>query len=224
MGAMNIIVKNFGVVDYASTFESMKHHCDARASGDPDEIWLVEHPSVYTQGVSGKAEHIRQVIDIPVVQTNRGGQVTYHGPGQIVAYPLIDLRRLNIFVKEYVYRLEEAVIKTLLHFDITGHRIASAPGVYVNLEDPFGNSVPRWPQKNIFDGFGKIAALGIKVSRHVAYHGLSLNVDMDLRPFDNIHPCGYQQLRVVAMSQFGARRSVDDVRHVLGRKLSTYLS
>ena len=134
---------------------------------------------------------------IPVVATNRGGQVTYHGPGQVVAYPLLDLRQRGYFVKEYVHRIEEAVIRTLMHFGVTGHRVASAPGIYVRLNDPFAHAaLTRSPPTRVtrFGGLGKVAALGIKVTRHCTYHGVSLNVDMDLSPFDRINPCGYQGL------------------------------
>jgi lipoyl(octanoyl) transferase len=161
---------------------------------------------------------------IPVVQTNRGGQVTYHGPGQVVAYPLIDLKRQNIFVKEFVYRLEQSVIKTLEHFGVTGHRVAGAPGIYVNLADPFGHAVLAGPRSGPFDGLGKIAALGIKVSRHCTYHGVALNVAMDLRPFDGIHPCGYAGLQTVDLSTIGVQAPWCDVADVLAAKLATYLS
>ena len=131
---------------------------------------------------------------IPVVRSDRGGQVTYHGPGQVVAYPLVDLRRLHIYVKEYVYRLEQAVLKTLESLGVTGHRVAGAPGIYVRLDDPFGHAALNGPSApaDRFRGLGKIAALGVKVSRHCAYHGVALNVEMDLSPFDGIDPCGYR--------------------------------
>ena len=131
---------------------------------------------------------------IPVVPTNRGGQVTYHGPGQVVAYPLVDLRRLGIYVKEYVFRLEQALLKTLETYGVTGHRVRGEPGVYVRLDDPAGHAVLPPPDAAApFAGLGKIAAIGVKVSRHRAYHGVALNVAMDLRPFERIHPCGHEQ-------------------------------
>ena len=162
-----------------------------------DELWLVEHAPVFTQGIAGRAEHVRDAQGIPVVQSNRGGQVTYHGPGQVVAYPLVDLRRLHIYVKEYVYRLEHAVLKVLEDHGVTGHRVAGAPGIYVRLDDPFGHAALAGPAPpgDPFRGLGKIAALGIKVSNHCAYHGVALNVAMDLSPFERIDPCGYAGLR-----------------------------
>ena len=204
----------------------MRAFTEARRPDTPDEIWLCEHPPVYTQGLAGKADHVLNAGGIPVVQTNRGGQVTYHGPGQVVAYPLIDLKRLRVYVKEYVYRLEQAVIKTLAQHGVTGHRVAGAPGICVKLDDPFGHAVlgPVQPGQDPFNGLGKIAALGIKVSRHCTYHGVALNVAMDLRPFDGINPCGYAGLRAVDLSTIGVQASWEDVAETLGRKLATYLS
>jgi lipoyl(octanoyl) transferase len=202
----------------------LRAYTEARTAGTPDEIWLCQHPPVYTQGLAGKPEHVLDPRGIPVVQTNRGGQVTFHGPGQVVAYPLIDLKRQNIFVKEYVYRLEQSVIKTLEHFGVTGHRVAGAPGIYVQLADPFGHAALSGLGRGQFDGLGKIAALGIKVSRHSTYHGVALNVAMDLRPFDGINPCGYAGLQTVDLSTIGVQAPWDDVAEVLAAKLATYLS
>jgi lipoyl(octanoyl) transferase len=213
-----------GHVDCESTIAAMRAFTEARTLDTRDQIWLCEHPPVYTQGLAGKPEHVLNPHGIPVVQTNRGGQVTYHGPGQVVAYPLIDLKRLNIYVKEYVYRLEQAVIKTLEHFGVTGHRVAGAPGIYVNLEDPFGHAVLTGPLVDPFEGLGKIAALGIKVSRHCTYHGVALNVAMDLQPFDGINPCGYAGLQTVDLSTIGAQALWGDVAEVLAAKLASYLS
>ena len=196
----------------------------ARTPGTPDEIWLCEHTPVYTQGLAGKSEHVLTPGDVPVVPTDRGGQVTFHGPGQVVAYPLIDLRRLGIYVKEYVFRLEQAVLRTLEHFGVTGHRVVGAPGIYVNLADPFGHAALAGPRVNAFEGLGKIAALGIKVSRHCSYHGVSLNVAMDLRPFAGINPCGHPGLRTVDLSTIGVRAAVDEVADLLGRSLASRLS
>jgi lipoyl(octanoyl) transferase len=194
-----------GHVPYEAAVDEMKVFTAARGPGTADEIWLVEHAPVYTQGLAGKAEHLLAPGEIPVVQTNRGGQVTYHGPGQVVAYPLVDLRRLGIYVKEYVYRLEDAILRTLEDFGVTGHRVAGAPGIYVRLDDPFGHSAlagPR-PPDDPFRGLGKIAALGVKVSNHCTYHGVALNVAMDLRPFDLINPCGYAGLKTVDLATLG---------------------
>jgi lipoyl(octanoyl) transferase len=202
----------------------MRAFTEARTPETPDQLWVCEHPPVYTQGLAGKAEHVIDAHGIPVVQTNRGGQVTYHGPGQVVVYPLIDLKRLNIYVKEYVYRLEQAVIKTLEQFGVTGHRVPGAPGIYVNLADPFGHAALTGPRLDAFEGLGKVAALGIKVSRHCTYHGVALNVAMDLQPFDGINPCGYQGLRTVDLSTIGVQAHWSEVADVLAAKLVNYLS
>lgn len=213
-----------GTVDYEPTLTAMRAFTDARTPDTPDEIWLCEHPPVYTQGLAGRPEHVLEARGIPVVQANRGGQVTYHGPGQVVAYPLIDLRRLNIYVKEYVFRIEQAVLRTLAHFGVTGHRVGGAPGIYVNLADPFGHATPTGPSADPFAGLGKIAALGIKVSRHCTYHGVALNVAMDLQPFAGINPCGYAGLRTVDLSTIGVPASIDEVADVLGHRLADGLS
>lgn len=176
-----------GQVDYEATANAMRSFTECRTPETPDQIWLCEHPSVYTQGLAGKPEHVRDAHGIPVVQSNRGGQVTYHGPGQVVAYPLVDLARLGIHVKEYVYRLEHCALKTLEGLGVTGHRVAGAPGIYVKIDDPFGHAAITGPRADRFAGLGKIAALGVKISRHRAYHGLALNVAMDLTPYGQIN-------------------------------------
>ena len=140
-----MILKNLGQVDYAQSFAAMRDFTDQRGPQTPDELWICEHPPTYTQGLAGKAGHLLNPAGIPVVQSNRGGQVTYHGPGQVVAYPLIDLRRAGYFVREYVYRLESAVIQTLADFGITGHRVGGAPGIYVRLEDPQSHAALTGP-------------------------------------------------------------------------------
>ncbi len=213
-----------GRVDYAATLDEMRAFTETRGADTPDEIWLCEHAPVFTQGIAGKAEHLLVPGDVPVMQTNRGGQVTYHGPGQVVAYPLIDLRRLNIFVKEYVYRLEHCVLKTLEGFDVTGHRVAGAPGIYVILADPQGHAALTGPRADPFAGLGKIAALGIKVSRHCTYHGVALNVAMDLSPFSRINPCGYAGLATVDLATLGVRTDWQTVAERLGDKLAAHLS
>jgi lipoyl(octanoyl) transferase len=179
---------------------------------------------VFTQGLAGKADHVLDPGDIPVVSTNRGGQVTYHGPGQVVAYPLVDLQRAGYFVKEYVYRLEEAVIRTLGEYGVTGHRVAGAPGIYVRLADPGSHEALTGPGRDPFAGLGKIAALGIKVSRHRTYHGLALNVAMDLQPFERINPCGYAGLRTVDLSTIGVSTTWNEAAALLGHKLEALLS
>lgn len=217
-------VVQLGRVDYASAYDAMRAFTATRSENTTDEIWLCEHPSVYTQGLAGKAEHVLDAHGIAVVQTNRGGQVTYHGPGQVVAYPLVDLRRLGIFVKEYVYRLEQGVLKTLQSYGVTGHRVPGAPGVYIRLADPFGHAVLTWPRADRFEGLGKIAAVGIKVSRNCAYHGVALNVAMDLSPFGRIDPCGYAGLRTVDLATLGVTTDWDTAARRLGEKLASHLS
>jgi lipoyl(octanoyl) transferase len=220
---MRIVVR--GRVPYEPTYEAMREFTAARTPRSEDEIWLCEHPPVFTQGLAGKPEHVHASGDIPVVATNRGGQVTYHGPGQVVAYPLVDLQRAGYYVKEYVYRLEEAVIRTLMHFGVTGHRVRGAPGIYVNLDDPAGHARIDLPEGlHRFDGLGKIAALGIKISRHCAYHGVALNVAMDLEPFRRIDPCGYAGLETVDLSTIGVSTTWEEAASVFGQKLATQLA
>ncbi|RPE72359.1 lipoyl(octanoyl) transferase [Tibeticola sediminis] len=215
-----------GRVDYGPTLAAMQDYTARRDAHTPDELWICEHPSVYTQGLAGRAEHVLAPGDIPVVQTNRGGQVTYHGPGQVVAYPLIDLRRAGYFVKEYVWRLEAALIDTLAQFGVTGHRVSGAPGVYVRLDDPFSHAALTGPMPagDPFRGLGKIAALGIKVSRNCSYHGVALNVAMDLEPYARINPCGYAGLRTVDLSTIGVAARWDDVARQLARELERRLA
>jgi lipoyl(octanoyl) transferase len=238
-----------GLVPYAPTFEAMQAYTAARSHSMPSEmsipgqiglqplqnlpdmLWICEHSPVFTQGLAGKAEHVLGAGDIPVVQTNRGGQVTYHGPGQVVAYPLLDLKTRGYFVKEYVHRIEESVIRTLAHFGITGHRVRGAPGIYVRLDEPGSHArllgADGLPMQEAElatrRDVGKIAALGIKVSRHFTYHGVALNVAMDLSPYERINPCGYAGLRTVDMAFCGVQASWDDVARVLADKLVAYL-
>ena len=233
-----MLVRALGQVDYVPTYDAMRQFTETRLADTPDEIWLCEHPPTFTQGLAGKADHLLAPGDIAVVPTNRGGQVTYHGPGQVVAYPLIDLQRAGYFVKEYVFRVEEAVIRTLAQWDVTGHRVAGAPGIYVRLNDPSGHGLlAQRPQKRAssnsttnantapdFQGLGKIAALGIKVSRHCTYHGVALNVAMDLSPFDRINPCGYAGLQTVDLSTMGVQAAWQDVAQTLAGHLSALLA
>jgi lipoyl(octanoyl) transferase len=221
-----LAVKTLGLVGYASTFDAMRAFTEARMPDTPDELWLCEHPPVFTQGLAGKAEHVLEAHGIPVVATNRGGQVTYHGPGQVVAYPLMDLKRLGYYVKEYVFRLESAVLKTLEHFGVTGHRVSGAPGIYVKLDDPFGHSAlagPR-PADEPFRGLGKIAALGIKLTSHRTYHGVALNVAMDLKPFAWINPCGYAGLQTVDLATLGVSTDWATVAQELSKRLASQLA
>ena len=217
-------VEVLGRVDYVATLAAMREFTAQRGPDTADRIWLCEHAPVYTQGVAGLADHVLDAHGIPVVPTNRGGQVTYHGPGQVVAYPLVDLKRLGIYVKEYVYRLEHCVIKTLESVGVTGHRVAGAPGIYVQLADPFGHAAIAPPADDRFAGLGKIAALGIKVSRHCTYHGVALNVAMDLSPFDGIDPCGYAGLKTVDLATLGVFTDWATVAQRLGDRLAAHLS
>jgi lipoyl(octanoyl) transferase len=228
----------------------MQSYTAKRHDTTPDKLWICEHSSTYTQGLAGKNEHVLNPGDIPVVATNRGGQVTYHGPGQIVAYPLLDLKRSGYFVKEYVYRIEEAVIRTLMQFGVTGHRVAGAPGIYVRLNDPTSHALLAQRPMNLvsdptakrsgsnpnssgsdllatgpnFEGLGKIAALGIKVSRNCTYHGVALNVAMDLEPYSRINPCGYAKLQTVDLSTIGVSASWQEVAELFSQKLVSYLA
>jgi lipoyl(octanoyl) transferase len=177
-----MIVRPFAPADYLPTLEAMRAFTAARDDDTPDEIWLVEHPPVFTQGLAGKSEHVLAPGEIPVIRTERGGQVTYHGPGQVVAYTLVDLRRHRLGVRDLVCRLEAAAIETCAASGVRAVRKPGAPGLYV--ADAAGGPGP------------KIASLGLKVSRGCAYHGIALNVAMDLEPFERIHPCGYAGLQV----------------------------
>lgn len=217
---------HLGMVEYLPTFEAMQAFTAQRNAQSPDQLWVCEHPPVFTQGLAGRAEHLLQTGNIPVVASNRGGQVTYHGPGQVVAYPLIDLQRAGYYVKEYVFRLEEAVIRTLSELGVTGHRVRSAPGIYIRLDDPFSHTRlgPAAPGEDPFKGLGKIAALGIKVSRHCTYHGLALNVAMDLSPYSCINPCGYAGLPTVDLSTIGVSITWDEAADSLTRHLRALLT
>ena len=182
--------RRLGLVDFPPTFEAMKVFTAARTGATDDEIWLLQHPPVYTQGLSGQAEHVLDAGAIPVVHIDRGGQVTYHGPGQLIAYVLYDLRRAGMNVRELVECLERAVINVLADHGITAHGDPAARGVYVRGK--------------------KIAALGLKISRGRSYHGLSLNVDMDLSPFAGINPCGHEGLEVTSVQlELGADERID---------------
>lgn len=175
-----LTVRRLGLADYLPVWRAMQDFTDRRDADSGDELWLVQHPPVFTQGQAGRAEHVLAPGEIPVVQVDRGGQVTYHGPGQIVGYPLVDLRRRGIGVKEFVHRIEEAIIRVLAHYGVSGDRVAGAPGIYV--------------------GGAKIASLGLRVRRGCSFHGLAFNIDMDLEPFRRINPCGYAGLEVTQLS------------------------
>ncbi|MBI3431334.1 MAG: lipoyl(octanoyl) transferase LipB [Hydrogenophilales bacterium] len=193
------IVRHLGRVEYEPTWRAMQDFTAQRTADTPDEIWLVEHPPVYTQGQAGKAEHLIAATDIPVVPIDRGGQITYHGPGQVVAYVLVDLRRRGYGIRELVTRMEQAVIDLLAAQGVAAARLAGAPGVYV-------------------DG-AKIAALGLRVRHGCTYHGLALNVDMDLRPFAAINPCGYAGMVVTQCRDLGVNLSLPQAEHALTQAL-----
>lgn len=190
-----VIVKNLGRVAYLRTWESMQVFTARRDAETPDEIWLVEHAPVYTVGLNGKPEHLLQPTDIPVIKIDRGGQITYHGPGQIVVYLLVDLKRRGYGVRELVSRMERAVVALLAEYGVTAESRRDAPGVYVNG--------------------AKIAALGLRIKRGCSYHGLSLNVDMDLSPFLAINPCGYPGMAVTQTTSLG----ITDGMQTLAEKL-----
>lgn len=216
---------HLGRTDHADCEARMRAFTAARAADTPDEIWLTEHPPVYTLGVAGRSAHVRAAGDIPVLRSDRGGQVTYHGPGQVVAYPLVDLRRLGIYVREYVFRIETAVLQVLEGYGLTGYRVAGAPGIYVRLADPAGHAAPSGPPDPrdplaALRGLGKVAALGLKVSRHCAYHGVALNVAMDLEPYARIDPCGYPGLRSVDLARLGVSTTWDEAAARLAQRLA----
>ncbi|MDO8694885.1 MAG: lipoyl(octanoyl) transferase LipB [Sheuella sp.] len=195
-----------GLSDYQTVWQAMQQFTADRTADTADEIWLVEHHPVYTLGLAGKSEHLLNAGNIPVVKTDRGGQITYHGPGQVMAYVLMDLKRAGIYIKEMVNQLEESTIVTLAEFGIEhATRKPGAPGVYV-------------PGRT---GLAKIAALGIKVRNGCTYHGMALNIDMDLTPFDGINPCGYAGLQTVCMANYGVQASLEDVGQTLAEQIAT---
>lgn len=208
------LVRPLGRADYLATWEAMREFTATRGADTRDEIWVVEHAPVFTLGQAGRLDHVLAAGEIPIVPTDRGGQVTYHGPGQVVAYPLVDLRRLGIYVKELVFCIEQASIQTLAAFGVDGRRVKGAPGVYV-----------PWPGgAGEFAGLAKIAALGIKVTRGCSYHGVSLNVAMDLEPYARINPCGYAGLRTIDMATLGLAATPESVAEVLAERLVSHLS
>lgn len=197
------IIRELGRQPFTTVWPAMERYTDTRGEEAMDELWLVEHDPVFTLGQAGKPEHVLAPGDIPVVQTNRGGQVTYHGPGQLVAYPLVDLRRIGIGVREFVCRIEQALIDTMACCNIQAVRKEGAPGVYVCGE--------------------KVAALGLRVRRGCSFHGLAFNIDMDLEPFQRINPCGYVGLQVTSMVKLGSSTTLSDIKSVLIFELSKQL-
>lgn len=203
-----MIVRRLGSTDYAATWHAMQRFTDERDAASSDELWLTEHPPVYTLGLAGRREHLLRDSAIPVMKVDRGGQVTYHGPGQLVAYTLVDLRRARISIRDMVRRLEGAVIEWLASHRIAAYGKPSAPGVYV---DRAGSEA-------------KIAALGLKVRNHCTYHGLAVNIAMDLAPFLDIDPCGYPGLAVTQVADLGVVRTVAEAGDELAPILAGHLS
>lgn len=203
MSSPELLIRRLGLMTYEPVWHAMQAFTNQRDHLTPDELWLVEHPPVFTQGQAGQAEHILAPGDIPVIQVDRGGQVTYHGPGQIVAYPLIDIKRLGMGVRGLVTAIEEAIISVLQGFGVKAELIKGAPGVYV-------------------DGV-KIASLGLRIRKGRSFHGLAFNVDMDLEPFQRINPCGFQGLQVTNLSALAPAVSMAEVEDRLIAGLSEVL-
>lgn len=206
---MSIIVKQLGLQPYLETWQAMQDFTNNRTAETDDEIWIVEHPPVFTQGLNGKAEHLLKTTNIPVVQTDRGGQITYHGPGQAVLYVLVDLKRAKLGVRALVSELENSIIEYLTDLGITSEARKDAPGVYVNGQ--------------------KIASLGLKIRQQRSYHGLALNVDMDLSPFDKVNPCGLQGMQMTqianlidAKTKLDIRQIGDHLAQILSRSIATH--
>ena len=200
-----IKIRERGLQDYVKTWEEMKSFTENRNSNTPDELWTLEHNSVFTQGLSGKPEHLLKATKIPIIQSDRGGQISYHAPGQLIIYCLIDIKRLGIGIKKMVTIIEQSLIELLSSYDITAHTLKGAPGVYVNDS--------------------KIAALGLKVKQGRTYHGLSLNIDMDLSPYKLINPCGYSDLEVTKMHNLTDNTlSISDIQHELSEHLINYIT
>lgn len=198
-----IIFKELGLVDYEKTLEAMQAYTATRTPETPDEIWFCEHPPVFTQGRFGEAHHLLKRTDIPVVHTDRGGQVTYHGPGQLIAYCLIDLKRHALSIKAFVCLLERTVIQVLRDLGINAHTWPERPGVYIENQ--------------------KICSLGLRVRRGCTYHGLALNIDMDLSPFSSINPCGYADQKMTHVKDWNANASLQDIQHLLKERLKLSL-
>ena len=200
-----IKIREKGLQDYVKTWEEMKSFTENRNSDTPDELWTLEHNSVFTQGLSGKPEHLLKATKIPIIQTDRGGQITYHGPGQLIIYCLIDIKRLGIGIKKMVTIIEQSLVELLSSYDITAHTLKGAPGVYVNDS--------------------KIAALGLKVKQGRTYHGLSLNITMDLSPYKSINPCGYSDLKVTKMRHLTNNTlRISDIQRELSEYLIHYIT
>ena len=201
---MSIVVHHLGTVSYNETWKKMQDFTNSRNHETADELWFLQHPPVYTMGKNAKPEHLLAPDNIPVVNADRGGQVTYHGPGQLVVYTLLDLKRLKIGVRELVTLIEKTLVELLNGYDIDASAKPEAPGVYVNN--------------------AKIAALGLRIRRGCSFHGLALNVDMDLEPFGRINPCGYEGLEITQLKNFIADIEIDEVANNLQRRLMSSIS
>ncbi len=190
-GSPNLLVRRLGLVDYQPTFAAMQEFTAQRNADTADELWLLQHPPVFTQGLAGKPEHILQLTPIPIVQTDRGGQVTYHGPGQLVVYLLLQLDRYDTSIRALVRAIEQAVIDLLAEYGINAYGKVDAPGVYVDE--------------------AKVASIGLRVKHGCTYHGVSLNIDMDMAPFNWINPCGYANMRMTQLRELGVNERFEDI-------------
>jgi lipoyl(octanoyl) transferase len=199
-----MIIRNLGLQDYTDTWKDMQRYTQQRTNNCPDQLWVVEHNPVYTLGLNGKREHLLNIGNIPVVQSDRGGQVTYHGLGQLVVYILFDIKRLQLNIRELVTLLESSMINTLAEYDILASARTDAPGVYVEGK--------------------KIGSIGLRIKKNCSYHGLSLNNNMNLQPFDHINTCGYSDLKVTQLSDLGINISTDELANSLVRTITTTLS
>ena len=199
-----MIIRNLGLQDYTDTWKDMQRYTQQRTNNCPDQLWVVEHNPVYTLGLNGKREHLLNIGNIPVVQSDRGGQVTYHGLGQLVVYILFDIKRLQLNIRELVTLLESSMINTLAEYEILASARTDAPGVYVEGK--------------------KIGSIGLRIKKNCSYHGLSLNNNMNLQPFDHINTCGYSDLKVTQLSDLGINISTDELANSLVRTITTTLS
>jgi lipoyl(octanoyl) transferase len=207
------IIKYLGRSDYEKTWQAMKQFTDQRDANTADELWITEHDPVFTQGLNGKPEHILQTSNIPVIQIDRGGQITYHGPGQLVLYCLLNIQRLGFGVRTLVSMIEQSIVELLVRYDIDAFSRPDAPGVYVSL-------TPSGCYDMSTEQMAKIAALGLRIRKGCCYHGLSLNINMDLKPFSYINPCGFEGLAVTQMMEFNSSITVEKA----GRELAAILS
>ena len=199
MQASSVLIKNLGLVEYQDAYIAMQSFTKERLPTTPDELWILQHPPIFTLGLAGNPANLHRPINhIPLLEVDRGGEITYHGPGQIISYLLVDLKRKKLFVKELVRAIEQSVIDTLTKFGVLAERKLGAPGIYIAKQN----------QSSHFQG-AKIAALGLKITKQCSYHGLALNVAMDMRPFDAIHPCGYEGLQTIDMKTLGISENID---------------